>query len=497
MRQLVLRVARGVRMTAAAPLVFAAAASAQLPPCSNLPIDEREPARLAGRCAGLAPIIDMRPPAPAPRETRLPDVVGMSFDEARSRLTGFEVQRAYRSSVEPGGTILAQEPAAGALLAPGATVRLAVSDGSQLTVPRVIGINVNEARQRLAARGDLRTQTVVVTSNTAPGLIVAQQPAEGAPIARGGIVRLQVSAGPPGPPGSEVLEVPSVVGMPSDRALEALSRFRVQIVPQTSARPAGTVLKQTPTGRVRADSDVMIVVSGGRQTEIYDMPQIVGRSAADADRLLAEFALERQAVPSAEPRGQVLAQNPAPGAGVMPGSIVRIQVSDGSLVRVPEVVEQTLADARARVAEIRGVRLVVADGSGGDARRIAWQQPLAGAEVVRGSDLIVGFARPTWAFADRITGLDSGRGNLGPTALGVLFALILFVMLFALWRRRPMARAAVVHETPPEWLMAARVERPHAPGATVQGATPRGPEIGLAARLERGPTALVSEDERR
>lgn len=491
MKQLTMRVLRVVSTAAAGSLMFAAAASAQLPPCSDLPTDEREPARLAGRCAGLAPIIDMRPPTPAPRETRLPDVVGLSFDEARSKLSGFEVQRVYRPSIEPGGTILTQEPAAGALVTAGATVRLAVSDGSELTVPRVIGINVNEARKRLAARGELRTQTVLVTSNTAPGLIVAQQPAEGASIRRGGIVRLQVSAGPPAP---EVFEVPSVVGMPSDRALETLSRFRVQIVPQASTRPAGTVLSQTLTGRARADSEVTIVVSGGRQAEIYDMPQIIGRSSADADRLLAEFSLERRAVPSAEPRGQVLAQNPAPGAGVRPGSIVRIQESDGSLVRVPEVVDQTLADARARVSEIRGVRLVVADGSGDDGRRIAWQQPAADAEVVRGSDLVVGFARPAWAFADRITGLDGGRGNLGPTALGIAFAFILFATLFALWRRRPVSRAAVAHETPPNWSMTAHVER--APGASVHGAPPRGPEIGLGARVERGPTTLVAGDER-
>jgi beta-lactam-binding protein with PASTA domain len=487
---------------AAAALILTTAAQAQLPPCSELPPEQREPARLAGRCAGFAPIIDMRPPAaPAasPTEAAAPlaNVVGMSFDAARASLAGFEVLRVYQSSLEPGGTIIAQDPAAGARLAAGSRVRLTVSDGSQLTAPRVIGLNVNEARQRLAASGDLRSQTVLVTSPIPPGIVISQQPAEGEPVRRSGMVRLQVSAGPPGP---EVFEVPNVVGMTSEQAAEQLARFRIQIQPQPSNRPTGVVLQQTPPrGRLVADSPVTLVVSAGRWTEIYDMPQVVGRSGTEAEALLAEFTVDLEPVVSAEPRWQVLAQNPAPGSGVVPGSRVRVQVSDGSLIRVPEVTQQTLDEARAVVSELRGVRLVVATDGGRDQGRIAWQQPAAGAEVARGTDLVVGLGQPNWSLVDRITGSDGGQGNLGPIALGMVFALLLLTAMAVLWRRRmipPPPRAErAVYDTPPAWSAAARVDRPPDGGVGVSGAAPRGPEIGIGARIDRGPAGSRADDE--
>jgi hypothetical protein len=48
--------------------------------------------------------------------------------------------------------------------------------------------------------------------------------------------------------------------------------------------------------------------------------------------LLVEFKVDRiEVVASAAPSGQVLAQDPAPGTAVAPGSKIGLQVSDGSL----------------------------------------------------------------------------------------------------------------------------------------------------------------------
>ena len=85
--------------------------------CSEMPPIEREFARAFGACRDLAPIIK-----DAPIIIPVPNVVGLTFDDARARLAGFEVRRSYRASGEPGGTVLAQEPAPPTRAAAGAPI---------------------------------------------------------------------------------------------------------------------------------------------------------------------------------------------------------------------------------------------------------------------------------------------------------------------------------------------------------------------------------------
>ena len=61
------------------------------------------------------------------------------------------------------------------------------------------------------------------------------------------------------------------------------------------------------------------------------VPDVIGRSYADADSALAKFKVDRIETASAAPAGEVLAQEPVPGTPVLGGSTVRVQVSDGSL----------------------------------------------------------------------------------------------------------------------------------------------------------------------
>lgn len=63
------------------------------------------------------------------------------------------------------------------------------------------------------------------------------------------------------------------------------------------------------------------------------VPKLVGRSYADAVRELKQFSIEAVDTASAKPAGTVLAQEPAPGALAAPGTIISLQVSDGSPVK--------------------------------------------------------------------------------------------------------------------------------------------------------------------
>ncbi len=318
---------------------------AQRPLCNQLPAQERERARASGLCRDPAPIVDVAPRAPdaalpptvpsTATSLAVPNVVGNSFDDARTRLKLFTVQRSYRAAAEAGGTVLAQTPMAPATLPAGGPVTLVLSDGSLVRVPRVTNININDARQRLQKDVDLKAQPVVITSELRVGTVIEQQPAEGTLVKRGSVVRLQVSAGQEGP---ELIDVPNVVGMPFDRAQTRLARFAVERAdrPRTerSSAPEGQVLEQSPRAAVRAPAGsavVLTVSSAPRATvEIFEMPNVVGRSYADASRSLAEFKVSRNEVAGAEARGQIIAQLPAAGSTLLPGAEVSLQVSAGA-----------------------------------------------------------------------------------------------------------------------------------------------------------------------
>ena len=235
--------------------VTATASSAQERLCSEMPPVEREFARAFGACRDLAPIINV-----APIVIPVPNVVGLTFDDARARLTGFDVRRSYRASGEPGGTVLAQEPAPPARAATGAPITVVVSDGSLRQRPLVGESEIDGVKRPLEAPAQ-------------PRVVPRPQQAPTAPV-------------------------------------------------QRSAQPTSPQTAQVTAAQRRSAA----------QSETVEIPNVVGRSGADASRLLADFKVDRiEVVANAAPSGQVLAQDPVPGTAVPPGSPIRLQMSDGSL----------------------------------------------------------------------------------------------------------------------------------------------------------------------
>ena len=269
--------------------VTATAGWAQTRPCSQVPPAEREFARATGACRDVAPIIDAAPKEAVGAQAvvvPVPSVIGLAFDDARSRLVGFELRRSYRASAEPGGTVLAQEPGPPARIATGATVRVVLSDGSLRQPPRVAESEIDGVRR------PAETPAPPVASN-APDASVPQR-ARTQPITPG----------------------------PVNRSAE------------TRAAPVAKRSK-APSARTRAARPPAVASTGPAPiTETIEMPNVTGRSDVDASRLLVEFKVDRiEVVASASPSGQVLAQDPAPGTALAPGSKIGLQVSDGSLAQ--------------------------------------------------------------------------------------------------------------------------------------------------------------------
>jgi predicted Ser/Thr protein kinase len=163
----------------------------------------------------------------------------------------------------------------------------------------------------------------------------------------------------------EKVDVASVVGQPLADAQSALSAqgFTVESVPQESEDcKQNTVTAQNPEGGTKAEkqSTVQLTVCAGPGTVL--VPDLKGQTRDAAERTLKELKLKPDfdEVNSSQPKGLVLDVDKA-GTSVKPNTTIKVQVSNGELVEVPDVVGQTREAAEA-VLRSRGFDVRVEDG---------------------------------------------------------------------------------------------------------------------------------------
>jgi penicillin-binding protein 1A len=138
------------------------------------------------------------PAAPVPDTATVPDVVGLSSDEAIASLSaaGFRANLVEVDSLEPQGTVVEQFPAGGAQADLGIAIRLDVSTGEapQAEVPDVVGLLAGTARATIENAGFV---VRVVTEPVDPdqeGRVVSQSPEAGTPADPGATVTITVGS---------------------------------------------------------------------------------------------------------------------------------------------------------------------------------------------------------------------------------------------------------------------------------------------------------------
>jgi eukaryotic-like serine/threonine-protein kinase len=194
-------------------------------------------------------------------------------------------------------------------------------------VPAVEGLRLDEAVQRLEDEG-FRSDIDQRESDAPEGTVFEQDPAAGEEADEGATVQIVVSRGP------ATVAVPDVVGNREDAAEEALedAGFDVRTVEVFSDEPEGVVVAQSPSAGDEAErgSPVRINVSKGRGE--VTVPNLIGDARDDAQAELRQLDLQSNVavVPSAEPEGTVVAQNPAAGETVRVDSTVRLNISSGT-----------------------------------------------------------------------------------------------------------------------------------------------------------------------
>lgn len=196
-------------------------------------------------------------------------------------------------------------------------------------VPAVHGLQFEDAQKQLADAGLEAAMGESRLSSSMPrGAVLGQTPAAGTRVTRGITITLDVSAGQRSAP------VPRLTGMSraaAEAALRELGLAVGSVVERAGREARGTVLETQPeAGRVVPEgTPVQLVLSAGPSE--LTLPAVVGRELVQARAILEQLGLTVRSVEfdstSVVPRGVVVAQYPAAGSIVKPGSEVALRVS--------------------------------------------------------------------------------------------------------------------------------------------------------------------------
>jgi eukaryotic-like serine/threonine-protein kinase len=268
-------------------------------------------------------------------------------------------------------------------------------DDDTKPVPAVVRLPVDEAVNRLTEEG-FSTDVQQQASEAQEGTVFAQRPAGGEEAEEGSTVTLLVSRGP------AEATVPNVVGLRLEAAREKLDEAELGAQQRGvfSEEPRGTVVAQDPAGGERAPRNSSVRINVSQGSGEVSVPNVVGQTASDAGANLREVGLEARvvSVPSAEPEGTVVAQNPPAGSQLRRGESVRINVSTGqaagggtSGAAVPDVTGLIENDA---VSELEAAgftaRVVPEPTPNPDEEGVVLrQQPGAGERAPRGDEVTI------------------------------------------------------------------------------------------------------------
>jgi len=163
----------------------------------------------------------------------VPDVEGIPVERARDSLTaeGLQVQSQpgrFNPNV-PRGNVVDQSPPAASGVKPGRRVYLTINEGEvpSVRLPDLTGTSLREARNRISSLG-LKVGDVQADSipSPYPQTVTRQAPEAGDSLDQGRAVDLWYSTGL----GQEQVRVPSLVGLPVERARQALLRQNLRAV---------------------------------------------------------------------------------------------------------------------------------------------------------------------------------------------------------------------------------------------------------------------------
>jgi eukaryotic-like serine/threonine-protein kinase len=209
--------------------------------------------------------------------------------------------------------------------------------GSEVSVPKLIGLTPQQAETTAAAAGVVTTiEDKFYSSDVPEGRVVSQSPAAGVKVRRGWRVRLAESLG------RQRIEIPNVVGQSSRAAEINIKRRGLELstlaIADIAAGPEGQVIAQNPPANATPVAPKMSVLLSNPQRErAYVMPSFLGRHFADVTTQIeaAGFHLgtvttldeSRNSGANSLPAGTIVRQTPAPGQKIAAGESISFEIT--------------------------------------------------------------------------------------------------------------------------------------------------------------------------
>ncbi|APA94736.1 Non-specific serine/threonine protein kinase [Nocardia seriolae] len=257
----------------------------------------------------------------------------------------------------------------------------------QVAVPDVANQNYQLAQRDLEKAGFVVAIQQKNDPKVAQGNVIATQPLGGSRVDKGSTVTLQVSAGP------QQVTVPKLAGLTQAQAEQSLNSQGLRLNPEIKKEASSTddkdkVVAQTPDGGQKIDSDGQVTITLGSGPDKVRVPDVVGQTVDVAQSTLADtagFKVTVQEVPNNQPKGTVIATNPAAGTQADQGSNITVQVSTGDQLTMPDLRGLTPAQAVDMLRQ-KGWNGQVSQNTmstlnAGEVGRILAQQPTAGSAL--------------------------------------------------------------------------------------------------------------------
>jgi beta-lactam-binding protein with PASTA domain len=348
--------------------------------------------------------------APPAGAARIPNVVGLSSDDALAMLKAarlIPLLNVVASDQAGDGKVLSQEPSAGVIVARDSNVMVNVGKApqtalSEAEVPDVRRLSELEARSRIAAAGLKATSRDRLADPSSANLVVDQDPAPGARLPRDSSVTIVV--------GRILLlpvAVPDVLGrdaVEAERILHdagfAAERASALSLPSS----AGRVVAQEPSSIQSAIRGSVIRITVGQTTASQSgrtatIPDVAGMVEAGATQRLQALGLTvvRRTVPGGPAEaGVVRGTQPASGTPLAPGAEVSLLVVEGgaqpSTTALPNYVGMDAAGAQSDLVA-RGLRGTVTYVTSVPEGRVIAQAPTAGSPVGPGATVTLTVSR--------------------------------------------------------------------------------------------------------
>ncbi|MEV0243528.1 Stk1 family PASTA domain-containing Ser/Thr kinase [Streptomyces sp. NPDC050674] len=291
-----------------------------------------------------------------------------------------------------------------------------VSNDTVLT-PKFVG-ETKQSAEKLAENSDLKVSFSSKPCDKQPeGKVCSQNPEFRAEVNKGDTISLVLSTGAP------KVTVPSVTGLSVDEAKEKLAgdkyEFKIETKTRTSPEEPGKVLEQNPTTGEEVEKGSTITLTIAKEAEKSTVPDVLGRTCDEAKQQMQASNLVGNCTEvetdDDSQVGKVIQTTPQAGTSVDPNSSVNIQIGkkkQQQKVKVPQVVGQTVGQAKQILAQAGFTKIQFAGGSDqSDNARVIAQAPQGDQEVDDPAGTTI--TLQTVGFGNNNGGNDNGGGGNG------------------------------------------------------------------------------------